>query len=75
MLSDNGAGGSRLPQLKILGQIAWREVDSVTLLEQGEKINFRILQSALEVFAGCHYVASGACANQMEPKVVELTDE
>jgi pimeloyl-ACP methyl ester carboxylesterase len=75
MMTGKDATDSLLPGLKMPVLLVWGGEDRITPLSQAEKIHMLVLQSQLEVFAGCGHLAPGECAAQIGPKVVEFVKQ
>jgi pimeloyl-ACP methyl ester carboxylesterase len=64
-LVDGKLGALTMPVL-----IGWGELDRLIPLAVGYKLHAQILQSVLDVYAGCGHLAPGQCAAQVGPSVV-----
>jgi pimeloyl-ACP methyl ester carboxylesterase len=66
-LVDGKLGALTMPVL-----IGWGEQDRLIPLAIGYKLHAEILQSVLDVYAGCGHLAPGQCAGQVGPSVVNF---
>lgn len=66
-LVDGKLGGLTMPVL-----IGWGEQDRLIPLAVGYKLHAQILQSVLDVYAGCGHLAPGQCVSQVGPSVVDF---
>jgi pimeloyl-ACP methyl ester carboxylesterase len=66
-LLDGKLGALTMPVL-----IGWGEQDRMIPLAVGYKLHAQILQSVLDIYAGCGHLAPGQCVSQVGPSVVEF---
>ena len=66
-LLDGKLGALTMPVL-----IGWGEQDRLIPLAVGYKLHAQILQSVLDIYAGCGHLAPGQCVTQVGPSVVEF---
>jgi pimeloyl-ACP methyl ester carboxylesterase len=64
-LVDGKLGALTMPVL-----IGWGDQDKLIPLSVGYQLHKEILQSVLDVYAGCGHLAPGECVNQVGPSVV-----
>jgi pimeloyl-ACP methyl ester carboxylesterase len=66
-LLDGKLGALTMPVL-----IGWGEQDRLIPLAVGYKLHAQILQSVLDIYAGCGHLAPGQCVSQVGPSVVDF---
>jgi len=72
MLQGRETTDALLPQLKMRVLIVWGELDQITPLSEGKKMNKLISQSQMDVVAGCGHLAPNECAKVIGPEVVRF---
>jgi pimeloyl-ACP methyl ester carboxylesterase len=66
-LVDGKLGALTMPVL-----IGWGDQDKLIPLSVGYRLHQEILQSVLDVYAGCGHLAPGECVSQVGPSVVDF---
>jgi pimeloyl-ACP methyl ester carboxylesterase len=66
-LVDGKLGALTMPVL-----IGWGDKDRLIPISVGYQLHQEILQSVLDVYAGCGHLAPGQCADQVGPSVVDF---
>jgi pimeloyl-ACP methyl ester carboxylesterase len=72
MLTGKDATDGQLPKLRMPVLIVWGELDQITPLSQGRRLNQLIPQSQLVVFPNCGHLAPNQCAGDIGPELIEF---
>lgn len=72
MLTGQDATDKLLPTLKMPVLLVWGELDRITPVHLGKRIQQLVPQSQLDVIEGCGHLAPGQCADRVGPKVVDF---